>query len=726
MNRWRLLICLIAACVGLSSSAATQDQSSNPRQRPRVGLALSGGGALGLAHIGVIQYFEEHHIPIDVVAGTSMGGLVGGFYASGMDSKELNAMIEQVDWDTLLSPNPRFVDQPVVEKQHWNKTFGNLTFRFGRRFSFPAGLNPGEALSLMLSRNTVAYGELQSFSELPTPFRCVATDLVSGEPVVLSSGSLAKAMRATMALPAVFTPVKWDDKVLIDGALVENVPVEVVREMGAQTTIAVTLETPTAKAEQFKSLLGILRQTVSIAVMQNERRSLKLADLVISVKTADFVGSDYAKSKALVRAGYEAAQANARELARFEVSPEEWATYIRERERKTRHAPRKGRIVEIAAPDPSFQKNAKTELTRKLGSGQVTEQRIEDVLSGVVAATSVPGASYQWKPQEDGYRVEFLERQGERILARPAFRFNVSSGEPSRAALQVSTSFIAADAYKSRLLTTLNIGYDPGIRTEYYHPFGGSGYFVAPGMLVERFSINSYSGATRRSATRDRFGASFYGGLGTWRFAQLRVGVQAGYDSYSKPIVVDGVPAFSHGFANPEVAWIYNTQDSGGLPYRGTRLEGSAGYSFRNASFPYLRSELSSFQPVSKRVSGFALGNVASSFGNKLNLFEQFTAGGAGQLSAFRYQEFHANTLFTGGGGLIIHGPSVRSLSVYPGLAVWYEAGRLDLGSLGWATHQSTSTGIFFPTPIGAAGLGVSFDESGRARFRLSLGSLGH
>ena len=215
MNRWRLLICLIAACVGLSSSAATQDQSSNPRQRPRVGLALSGGGALGLAHIGVIQYFEEHHIPIDVVAGTSMGGLVGGFYASGMDSKELNAMIEQVDWDTLLSPNPRFVDQPVVEKQQWNKTFGNLTFRFGRRFSFPAGLNPGEALSLMLSRNTVAYGELQSFSELPTPFRCVATDLVSGEPVVLSSGSLAKAMRATMALPAVFTPVKWDDKVLI-------------------------------------------------------------------------------------------------------------------------------------------------------------------------------------------------------------------------------------------------------------------------------------------------------------------------------------------------------------------------------------------------------------------------------------------------------------------------------------------------------------------------------
>jgi hypothetical protein len=122
-------------------------------------------------------------------------------------------------------------------------------------------------------------------------------------------------------------------------------------------------------------------------------------------------------------------------------------------------------------------------------------------------------------------------------------------------------------------------------------------------------------------------------------------------------------------------------------------------------------------------VSLFGLGNVASSFGTKLNYYEQFTAGGSGQLSAFRYQEFHANTLVSGGGGLIVHGPSIRS--VHPGFTAWYEAARLDLGSQGWQTPQSTSTGIFLSTPLGAAGLAVSFDAAGKARVRLSLGTLG-
>lgn len=725
MSTCRLLVWLLGAFISLPSIATAQDQAPQIPRRPRLGLALSGGGALGLAHIGVIQYFEEHRIPIDLVAGTSMGGLVGGFYASGMDSKAINGIVEQVDWATLLNPNPRFVDQPVVEKQRWNRTSGNLTLRFGRRFSLPAGLNPGEALSLLLSRNTVAYGDLSSFSELPTPFRCVATDLASGEAVVLSRGSLTKAMRATMALPAVFTPVKWEDKVLIDGGLVQNVPVEVVREMGAEVAIAVTLDAPAAKPDQFKSLIDILRQSAAIAVMQNERRSVKLADLVISVNTANFTGTDYAKAKALIRAGYEAAKAKAHELARFEVSPEEWTAYLRAREQRTMRAPKDGRVLEVAAPSPSFQKNAEAELARQLGAGPVTEQRLEDVLSGVVAATGVPGASYRWERPGNGYRVEFIERSGERILARPSFHLGLSSGEPSRAALQLSTSLTPAKAYKSRLLSSATLGYDPGIRTEYYHPFGGTSYFIAPGVLVQRFTVNAYSGGTRASATRDRFGASFYAGLGTWRFVQLRVGLQAGYDSYSKPLVVDGVPAHSHGFANPEVMWIYNTQDSGGLPERGTRIEGAAGYSFRNTSFPYLRNEFSSFQPLSKNMSVFTLGTAASSFGTKLNYFEQFTAGGSGQLSAFRYQEFHANSMVTGGGGVILHGPSVSYLSVYPGLAVWYEAGRLDLGSRGWETHQSTSAGVFFSTPLGTAGLGVSFDESGKARLRLSLGSLG-
>jgi outer membrane protein assembly factor BamA len=225
--------------------------------------------------------------------------------------------------------------------------------------------------------------------------------------------------------------------------------------------------------------------------------------------------------------------------------------------------------------------------------------------------------------------------------------------------------------------------------------------------------------------TRDRFGGSFYAGIGTWRYAQMRLGVVGGYDAYSKPIASDGVVAQSHSFANPELRWIINTLDSGGLPSKGTRVEGAAGYSFRDVSFPYLNTDAAKFVPISRHFTALGTGRLATSFGEPLNFYEQFTAGGAGQLSAFRYQEFHAKTVMTSGAGLIFHAPPLRRLSLFPGVVVLYEAGRFDLGAAGWQTHQSVTTGILFPTPLGAAGLGVSFNERGKARFRLSLGALG-
>jgi len=200
---------ILACCstLGLLLHSGIEAQAD----RPTVGVALSGGSALGLAHIGVLRYFEEHHIPVDRIGGTSMGGLIGGLYATGMDSSQIRTTVEDADWNALLSPSPPFADQPVSDKQRWNRTFGDFTLRFGKGFSLPSGLNPGETLSLLLSRSTMAYSDVTDFDQLPIPFRCVATDLVSGESVVFSKGSLQTAMRATMSLPGVFTPSSWTD-----------------------------------------------------------------------------------------------------------------------------------------------------------------------------------------------------------------------------------------------------------------------------------------------------------------------------------------------------------------------------------------------------------------------------------------------------------------------------------------------------------------------------------
>ena len=720
-----VLACGVGAGLLIPSTAVAQEAPRTERQS--IGLALSGGSALGLAHIGVLRYFEERHIPVDKIGGTSMGGLVGGMYAAGMDSSQIEVLAEHADWDALLNPSPPFAEQPVVDKQKWNRTFGSLTLRFGKSFSLPTGLNPGESLSLFLSRSTLGYSGISDFDQLPTPFRCVATDLVSGDSVVLSHGSLPVAMRATMSLPGIFTPVKMGQMVLVDGGVLENIPVEAVRDMGADVVIAVALQTGRPTPDQFKSLSDVMRQTVSLAIAKNEQRSLAKADVVISVDTRRFSGNDYQRWKEIIDAGYQAAKAQQSQLTPFELSQQDWDAFILSRRSRMRPSERSGRILAVTSPDASFQKNAQSELRRTVGDKAVSDQQLDRVLSGMVAATGVPGAAYDWREDNTGqmgYRVRFAGRPTDEVLARISAQYAVSPGEPSRFGTRLSTVVVPKNAYKDRILGTFNLGYDPSAETEFYRPYRGSQFLVAPEFFGGRTHFDRYNGAARQSDTRDRIGGAFYSGIGTWRFAQFRLGAEAGHDSYSRTVTVDGLQSRSGGFTAPQVRWILNDQDSGGLPTRGTRFEGSSGYLFRKTGdFPFYQSEFSAFQPLDRRVTLFALNRAGTSFGRKLDYFDQFTSGDQGNMPAFRYQEFHANTLITAGTGLILHTHRIPHISSHPGLGLWYEAGRFDLGTQGWSTHQSTSIAVFFPTQVGATGLELSFDETGKARFRLMLGS---
>ena len=716
-------LCLAIALGLCSALAIAQDQ---PNPRPRVGIALSGGGALGLAQIGVLKYFEEHRIPIDYVGGTSMGGLIGGFYATGLTPSELEVIVRDAKWDDLLSSNYQFHDAPIVEKQEWNIQSGTFTLRFGKRLTLPVGINSGQSLALLLSHSTQAYSNLESFDHLPTPFRCVATDLVTGAPAVLDRGSLPKALRATMALPGIFTPVNWEGKVLIDGGVTDNIPVDVVRQMGAEKVIAISLETPRLSASQFTSLTTVLRQTASISVLQNERQSMAKADLVIHVHLQGVSGTDYERSGELIRQGYTAAQSMSHELEAYQIGEPDWQTYITHRRQLIRPTREQGQLVEVFSPQAKVQPSAQHELYRKLGAHDFTVEKLEDVLAGVVAASGLPGAYYEWhnvagKPE--GFRVEFLDRQNAMVLLRPTLSLNISNGERTRTALNVGTTFIPLATYKSRVLGEVNLGSDPAIYGEYYHPFGGSPYFFAAGGTINRLHNSLYDGPKRQTFLQDRVAGWFYTGIGTWRYVQLRMGTQLGYDSYNQGVVLDGLTARSSAFYQPEFTLAFNNQDSGAVPTRGTRLDASTGYVLRDHSYPFIHSRISSIHPVTNRVSGFIRAQADSSFGKSLSFFDRFILGGERNLEAYRFQEFHANTLLDGGAGIILRGPVIKSLSTNLNVAVWHEAARMDLGLDGWQTHQSTTTALFFPSPVGALGIAVAFNENGKARFRLSVGN---
>ena len=359
-----------------------------PPRRPVIGIALSGGGALGLAQIGVLRYLQEHRIPVDRIVGTSIGGLLGGLYATGHDTASLEQIVRETDWEDLLRTAPKFEDRPVAEKQEWNRITGRYSLQLAKGFSLPAGLNPAQSLVLLLSRETAAYADVQNFDDLPIPFRCVATDLLSGEAFVLDRGYLTKALRATMAIPGVFTPVEWEGRVLSDGGLVNNLPTDVVKAMGAEVIIGVTLRVSPTNNRELQTITSILRQSLNIALVQNELRNVSLADINIEVPLGNRRTLDFSDTKSIIELGYDAAARNQTALNRLSVSPDQWERYIRTRESRERMAPLSGPLVAVSASPPVVQMNAASELARKTGA-QVSREHLEETLSGLTAATGL-------------------------------------------------------------------------------------------------------------------------------------------------------------------------------------------------------------------------------------------------------------------------------------------------------------------------------------------------
>ncbi len=244
-------------------------------QRPKIGLVLQGGGALGLAHVGVITWLEEHHIPIDYVAGTSMGGLVGGVYATGHNAAEMRHIVEGIPWDEVLSPRTPFQDLSFRRKEDARDYPNTLEFGIRKGIQFPEGLNSGQQVTLILDKIAAPYSEIKSFNDLPTPFACVASDLVSGKQKVFRSGSLALALRSTMSLPGIFTPVRTQDAIYADGGLLNNIPVDVAKEMGADLTLAIHLAEAPVPPNASLSSFAVLGDSIWVMINANELHNME-------------------------------------------------------------------------------------------------------------------------------------------------------------------------------------------------------------------------------------------------------------------------------------------------------------------------------------------------------------------------------------------------------------------------------------------------------------------
>ena len=330
-----------------SPAAPPAAEDSTPKKRLKIGIALEGGGALGLAHIGVLQWFEDHHVPVDYVAGTSMGGLVGGLYATGHSPAEMRAIVEKQDWNAIIDGETNYQDLSFRRKEDAEAYPNRLDFGLKKGFSLPPGLNSGQGVSLLIDPETLP------FNDLPIPFRCVATDLTTAKAVVFDRGSIAQAMRATMSLPGIFAPVRDGENIYVDGGLLGNLPTDVVRDMGADIVIAVHLETAPVDPAKIQSLFSVLGRTVEVVIHQNEIRGLAGADLVVTVDLKAFNATEYNKAETIIGRGSQAAIDKANILSPYSLDDAAWNAYLNHRKERVKTEVPTPQFVDVRGIDPN-------------------------------------------------------------------------------------------------------------------------------------------------------------------------------------------------------------------------------------------------------------------------------------------------------------------------------------------------------------------------------------
>ena len=317
------------------SSPAENTAQQQRQQRPRIGLVLSGGGARGYAHIGVLQYLEKLHIPVDYIAGTSMGALVGGLYASGISASDLEYRLAQVNLTDIAFDRNERANLPQSQREDDFQYPISIAAGYGNgKIKLAPGLLQGNNLLTLLQNWTAQLPADISFDRLPIPFHAVATDLSNGTEVILDHGSLPAAMRASMAVPGLFAPFQIHGQTLVDGGLVSNLPIQQARVMGADIIIAVNIATPLQDPAVLQSPTAVAQQMVGILLQQNvkaQKALLRKEDILIEPVMTGVSMTDFAAAKDGISIGWNTAHQLQERLAPLALTQSQWHDYLAQR-----------------------------------------------------------------------------------------------------------------------------------------------------------------------------------------------------------------------------------------------------------------------------------------------------------------------------------------------------------------------------------------------------------
>jgi NTE family protein len=725
------LLIALSFLVGLTPPLFSQ-ASPVPLQpkRIKVGVALEGGGALGLAHIGVLRWFELHHIPVDVIAGNSMGGLVGGLYASGKSPDELEALVNNLDWQMIIGGTTPYSDLSFRRKEDSRAIPDGLHIGFKEGVSLPSALNSGHQIKLVLDRETLPYATLRSFDDLPIPFRCVSTDLTTGKAHVFHDGSLSVAMRSSMSLPAIFAPIRDGDHLYVDGMLVDNLPTDLVRAMGPDVVIAIHLQIAPTTADQIRSLFSVLGRSMTIGSANTELKGMEEADLVVNVNVQKFGAMDFSRAQELIEIGMKAAEAKATILLPYALDDAAWSRYIADRNARKITKVGIPQFVTVVGASDEMNRRVETYFKSMVGK-PIDVAKLEGDLTRLTGVGRFDSASYSLIKKDD--EVGLLITIHESLTAPPLLQtaFAVNGDQPDHVTFTLAGRYTMLDVagFRSELRTDFQFGNTYGIATEFYKPFSQTKkWFFAPRFAANKTSESIYSDGDPTADYRlsqAKLGLDV--GYSISRFSEVRVGYEFGYLSARLQLGTPQFDTISGEARATRLRYTIEHTDDPVIPRRGYLAQ----LNFRwfdkspaaTEAFPSLDFRGEIFKPISRPTSLFFTTQAGTTMGYANTGIPQFFLGGTSGWYAYGQNEIRGNEFYLFRAGFthnLFNMPPFFGSGLYA--ISFYEGGKM-FGAPGISRFPNDgAVGVIARTVIGPVLLGGSVGDDGHAKWFFALG----
>lgn len=732
-----LLVALASSGTLVAQAGNSQTAAPPPKpNRPTVGLVLQGGGALGLAHVGVITWLEEHHIPVNYVAGTSMGGLVGGVYATGRSAAEVREVVNGINWDQVMAGQTPFDDLSFRQKEDARDYPNSMEFGLRKGVQFPEGFNSGQQVSLILDQVALPYSEIKSFNDLPIPFACVATDLVSGKPKVFHDGSLSLALRSTMSLPGIFTPVRTKDAIYADGGLLQNIPVEVAKQMGADITLAVHLAEAPLLPNANLSSFGVLGQSISVMISANELKSMESADLMISVPLQKYGALSFDKADEIIKLGYEAAAAKAKILLPLAVDDATWNQYLAERAARRIKAVPVPTFVAVDGVNGRLSQRVQDQFAPVIGKPIDYAELDQEImhLKGI-GRFSVLSYEMTEKDGKQGLLIKTEENAYGPPVVRPLILVDGASLNNVTFNLGARVTFLDVGGFRSEWRNDFILFSQYGFRSEYYHPFTPlTHWFIAPRALINDAPFYIYQDNKLISIyRRTEGGGAADVGYQFGTTGELRVGYEGGWQKFGLQIGnPNELTSFSGGYGATRVQYKLDRLDNAVIPRAGQSLK--ADFLWTNASpeapnaFPVLEVASQNYFRISEPSSVFLSGFAGTTLNYQTGL-PQFSLGGSQQLVAYGTNELLMNKYFLFQLGYIrqlaklppLLGSGIYFLGLYEAAQVYDQGPLLNKAS---AFPTDGAAGLVVNTIFGPVEAAYSYGDTGHHKFFFRIGRL--